>query len=317
MSATRPHTVSVIICTYNRVESLRRTLESLEQQNTDGFEHEWIVVDNNSTDQTPQFLAEYAKSQPRLRVLHETRQGKSHALNRGITAVRGDIVAFTDDDIRLPPDWLQRIVELYDARGAAGVGGRVVLDDDQALPVWLHRQLVVYLGLHDEGEGIMEVHPPGTLIGANMSVRKDVLDAVGGFDTALGPQGRNYASPNNEDVEFCHRVARLGVGPLIYSSDVVAYHEMMPEKLTRAYFRQRAWGEGIGIIFRNAAYSKGSLPADTLRLVYRSLRLAAGWLKNIGHPDERFLREFRFIWQWSALVARFRGLPNRKASLPR
>ena len=120
---------SVIIATYKRAADLRETLQSLAGLRPDG-PWEVIVVDNNSPDDTRQVVEEAARTFPvELRYLFETKQGRSPALNAGIQAARGEIIVTTDDDVRVPADWLNRAAEGLDRLGCDYVGGRV-------LPIW-------------------------------------------------------------------------------------------------------------------------------------------------------------------------------------
>src|SRR5438309_11018328 len=99
---------SIVIPTYNRAEELRATLTSLAKIIAPAA-WEVIVVDNNSPDATRQVVAEASANFPvELRYLFEPEVGRSAALNSGIKAAHGKIVATTDDDVRFEPDWLQQ-----------------------------------------------------------------------------------------------------------------------------------------------------------------------------------------------------------------
>src|SRR6267378_7930692 len=94
---------------------------------------EIIVVDNNSTDDTPLVIAESAcKGRFPVVPLQERQQGKSFALNLGLSRANGDVLALTDDDVLPSPEWLQRIVEDFRSRDVTFVCGKV-------LPRWSHR----------------------------------------------------------------------------------------------------------------------------------------------------------------------------------
>ena len=103
--------ISIIICSYNRCESLEKVLESVQGLNCPpGASWETLVVDNNSSDATKATVERFVgKGRGDIRYLFEGRQGKSHALNTGIERAAGQILAFTDDDVLFDPDWLVRI----------------------------------------------------------------------------------------------------------------------------------------------------------------------------------------------------------------
>ena len=95
---------SVIICTYNRCESLRRTLETLSLMVVPpGLDWELLIVDNNSKDATKQACADFQQRLP-LRYLFESKQGKSHALNLAVAVAKADLLIFCDDDVDVDPE---------------------------------------------------------------------------------------------------------------------------------------------------------------------------------------------------------------------
>ncbi|MEK6798177.1 MAG: glycosyltransferase family 2 protein [Planctomycetota bacterium] len=105
-------TVSIVVPTYNRAGLLPRALDSIVRQTIDCWEI--IVVDDGSSDETPNAVSPYAKSLgKRFTCLRQDNQGASSARNRGIDAARGDYVAFLDSDDEFLPDKLQRQLELF------------------------------------------------------------------------------------------------------------------------------------------------------------------------------------------------------------
>src|SRR4030065_124469 len=99
---------SIIICTYNRSDFLRRTLEKFESLLTPkDFSFEILVVDNNSSDNTRTMTGNFIRlTKLDVKYIFEKKQGKSFALNRGIREAKGEIIVFTDDDILVRHDWL-------------------------------------------------------------------------------------------------------------------------------------------------------------------------------------------------------------------
>src|SRR5262245_54910979 len=97
--------LSLCICTYNRNESLRRTLDSVRCMRGLDMLAELLIIDNNSTDATAETAEAFIRELPIRRVL-ERAQGLSHARNRAIREFRGDLLLFTDDDVLLDANWL-------------------------------------------------------------------------------------------------------------------------------------------------------------------------------------------------------------------
>src|ERR1700693_4778740 len=100
--------ISVILCTYNRSQSLAKALESVAaSQMPTSLEWQVLIVDNNSQDQTREVAEAFCGRDPsHFHYLFEPQQGKSYALNRGICEAEGDVLAFMDDDVTVEPNWL-------------------------------------------------------------------------------------------------------------------------------------------------------------------------------------------------------------------
>ena len=131
--------ITVILCTYNRCQSLPSALDSVTATLLpDSIEWEVLVVDNNSTDETRQVVEDFSRRWPdRFRYLFEPRPGKSNALNAGIREAAGDILAFMDDDVFVDPMWLQNLTANLHNGAWAGSGGRILPQWNCPPPRWL------------------------------------------------------------------------------------------------------------------------------------------------------------------------------------
>ena len=228
--------ITVIVCTYNRCQSLAKALESaasLRLPKPD--EWEVLVVDNNSSDQTREVAAQFHQRYPRrFRYLFEAQQGKSYALNAGIREARGDILAFIDDDVTVDPTWLHHLTVCLHNGEWAGAGGRVLPQQTFAPPSWLAFEEPHVLGpfaLFDLGPEACELAQ--TPFGNNMAFRKDVFEKYGGFRTDLGP--RPGSEIRSEDAEFGRRLLDAGER-LRYEPSAVVYHEVPERRLQKSYF---------------------------------------------------------------------------------
>jgi glucosyl-dolichyl phosphate glucuronosyltransferase len=237
---------TVLICTFNRARLLRETLAALNAMvPADAFNVEIVVVDNNSTDNTPLVVAEAARS---FRVpvigLRETRQGKSFALNRGLQAATGDVIALTDDDVWPDPQWLNRIVSAFRQREITFVFGKVLprwgglpppeLLIPKAQEIWGPLAIVDY---GDEPIEYFESMTGQRLpIGANLAMAREALVAIGGWRTDLGKVNNTLIS--GEDHEIFMRLRRFSLYSGLYDPDIVVRHFVPTARLTRAYFRR-------------------------------------------------------------------------------
>jgi glycosyltransferase involved in cell wall biosynthesis len=237
---------SVLICTYNRARLLHETLAALQGMTLpDVRAAEIIVVDNNSTDNTPLVIAEAARNSGIPVIgLHESRQGKSFALNRGLGRARGDIIALTDDDVWPARDWLNRIVSDFRERGVTFVCGKVLprwgtlpppeLLTPRARDIWGPVAIVDYGdGAFDYVAESMDQRLP---IGANLAFARSALVTIGGWRTDLGKVNNTLIS--GEDHEIFMRLRRYGLYSGHYDPRLIVRHFVPAARLTRTYFRQ-------------------------------------------------------------------------------
>jgi glycosyltransferase involved in cell wall biosynthesis len=284
---------SIVIATYNRAADLRETLRSLAGQRPDGA-WEVIVVDNNSPDDTRQVVEEAARSFPvELRYLFESQQGRSPALNAGIRAARGSIVATTDDDVRVPADWLTRAAEGLDRLGCEYVGGRVLPIWGAPKPAWIPnrggKQWAV-IALLDYGPLAIEFGSRVPL-GVNMAFRREAFDRAGLFDPHTGRKAGTLLG--QEVREWCIRARKAGVRGF-YVPDLVLEHIIPADRLNKAYFRRWFYWRGISraLLYQRAGLDMEAPEQTTLdfstvphvggvpRYLYRkALGSLSGWVR--------------------------------------
>ncbi|HET7094259.1 MAG TPA: glycosyltransferase family 2 protein, partial [Thermomicrobiales bacterium] len=191
--------VSVVICAYadDRWPDLLAAVASVQTQ-TPAAREIIVVVDHNDAlldrvrTQIPG-VAAVANVEPR---------GLSGARNSGVAASGGAIVAFLDDDATAAPDWLHQLCAAYDDPWVLGVGGAVEPAWAGGRPAWFPDEFDWVVGCTYRGMP-GQTAPVRNLIGANMSFRRCVLEAVGGFRSGIGRIG---ALPVGcEETELCIR----------------------------------------------------------------------------------------------------------------
>lgn len=233
--------VSVVLCTYNGASSLRNTLAGFKQLSVPGeWSWELILVDNNSTDSTREIIEEFARTSG-LNVQHvfEPRQGKAYALNTGIRRTKGDILAFTDDDVLIDSGWLAGLVDTFAAMDCIGLGGRVLPVWNQPVPSWLEMEGQQVVGHFDFGGEPKETSVPP--IGGNMAFRRAAFEKYGLFRTELGPDGSEIAG--SEDDEFGRRLLKAGE-KIVYCPTATVRLPIESYRLTKDYFLR--WFYSLG-----------------------------------------------------------------------
>lgn len=307
---------SVVICTYNRADGLRATLESvIASTGLDGVDWEIVVVDNNSADHTADTILDFARRAPvSLRAAFEPRQGLSHARNRGVAVARGRVLAFTDDDVRVEPGWLAQILAAFRARDADAVGGKILPAWPGEVPRWLTPDLYGALSLLDHGDEPLDMTVPH-LWGANFAVRARHFARHGGFDTRYGVVGGKLYG--GEETAFLQRLLDHGLR-LVYWPGAVVRHEIAPERMRRAYFRRWYFdrGEQEGSLCPDAsARTLFGTPYYHYRLL--GVRTRTWMTACARRAPDAFTAEVRALRQLGFLYGRLRHRsPNPEADRP-
>ena len=231
--------VSVIVCTYNRAESLRETIESLSKQKTDGCSYEVIVVDNNSKDHTKNIAQSF---NGKVKYVFESRQGLSYARNTGIREAKGQIIAFTDDDVIVDFNWVSSLYRCFKETKAFAVGGKIERLWNCERPEWLSDEIMGPLIAQDLGTVRKRWDQKNRhMIGANMAFHHHVFEKNGVFREELGRKGD--ALIGGEDREIFGRIFDDNV-PIFYEPGAVVHHKVEQERLSKDYMRRWFWDIG-------------------------------------------------------------------------
>jgi GT2 family glycosyltransferase len=239
--------ISVLLCSHNGARTLPQTLARLAELTIEGFAVEFILVDNASNDATWTML-NGATLPGFITVVAEPRLGKSHALNRGLAEVTGDLVVFTDDDVLPAEDWLAAF------HRAARQYLRVTAFAGQVRPAWQAEPPGWLVALADMGRAFgatpirlnAEVQPvPFWLFkGANMMIRRSALVAVT-FDTG----NRNFGpgAIGGEDVGLVKDLLDAGHRGL-FVPDALVRHVVRSEQigLRQVWRREVRIGQVMG-----------------------------------------------------------------------
>ena len=201
--------LTVIICTHNREQLLRKCVESLLQQSVPENRFEILIVDNASRDGTAACIAEYAGKYDFIIAVHEARVGLSHARNTGLEHAAGEWIAYLDDDGTAHTDWVARLLEHVEAGEFDAVGGLYLPHFESAPPAW-------YLDRYNSNSWMLRKDSPVYEIragdphfsGGNCAYRRAALIEIGGFSPELGMRGDRMAY--SEEVELQNRLLERG-----------------------------------------------------------------------------------------------------------
>ena len=247
--------LSIVVATYNRAPYLLRTLESLARQTLSPGLFEILVVNNNSSDNTPEVVA---GSHPQLQVRMgtETSQGISYARNCGIASSVGQYIVFIDDDEEANPGFAKSYFCFFENNpGLDAAGGAVVPVYEAPLPAWYSYYIEKMItGAFDLGDRMVPFRGkryPGV---GNSGFRRRLFDRFGNFNTALGRSGANPMG--GEEKDFFMRVRAQGIR-YYYVPGAEIYHITPASKLTRAYFERLT--RMIGVSERVRTRSEGGV----------------------------------------------------------
>ena len=215
--------VSVVVCAHNAADTMDECLESLERLRYPDVE--LMVIDDGSRDATRDIVHNH----PSVSLTEVSRCGLSAARNIGLGLATGEIVAYTDADVRVDPDWLTYLVQPFMSSDAVGVGGPNVVPLDDP---WMAQCVARAPG--SPNCVLLDDRVAEHIPGCNMAFRRDALLAVSGFMPTFVRAG--------DDVDLCWRLQREG-GRLAYAPSALVWHRHRPS--LRAYWRQQVgYGEG-------------------------------------------------------------------------
>ena len=282
--------ISVVVCTRERPSELVRCLTALQRAVYPRFEV--VVVDNAATtDDTATLVLAAMAEDPRVRLVTEPRPGLSRARNAGAAAAHGEIIAFTDDDVRVDEWWLEGLARGFARGRKVGCVTGLVAAADLTTPAQRHFDRRVFWSASCESRLVdMDLHRPSSPLfpyaagqlgtGASMAFRRSALDAMGPFDEALGA---GSPARGGEDLDAFVRVLRAGWA-VAYEPAAVAWHA---HRHDADGLRDQLYGYGVGLTAYLAKHLSNPRRAwEVARQMPRGLAHARGLLRR-GEGDGR------------------------------
>jgi glycosyltransferase involved in cell wall biosynthesis len=296
---------SIVICTRNRAESLRTTLKSFGKVAVpNGWAVELLVVDNGSTDHTRAVANEVCLKNVTLKYISEPKSGQCHARNSGLNAASGEIILFTDDDIRVPSNWVVAMCQpIVDGIADATVGG--VLFPAEYSGVLSQPAISSRRGWLASTE---ELNPkqPARMVGANMAFHRRVLDKVSKFDVELGPGALGFC----DETLFSFQLLEAGY-KFVGVFDVSVEHHFDLSRLTEDGLLDlaRKMGRSHAFLFYHWEHKKSRLVIPRLILChFRRLWMRFfGSNKSAGISDQILKLEEEMAFYREYIVQRRRA----------
>ncbi|HUJ10140.1 MAG TPA: glycosyltransferase family A protein [Verrucomicrobiae bacterium] len=279
-----PIKLTLLICTRNRAAALERCLDSISQPEMVEVGGELLLVDNGSSDETPQVMRAFKDTAPfPVEIVTEPVAGLSRARNAGLAKARGEVIVFSDDDCYLAQGFLTTASCVFDSGQFHFCCGRTLLYDptDSAYGCMTEEKFSLF--------------PPNSFInageiqGTNMIFHRRVIERVGGFDPMLGA-GTPFRC---EDIDYCGRASMQGFAGA-YVPELTVYH----------HHGRKPGSQDLERIQKDNDYARGAYYMKFILL--GKMLYAREWLRHARKRSQRriALRELnggiRYAW------ARFR-----------
>jgi glycosyltransferase involved in cell wall biosynthesis len=256
--------ITVAICTRNRASFLEQAVCSVVPQMTG--DAELLIVDNASTDNTPELAARLAAASPNVKVWREDELGLSVARNAALKLARGQFVLFLDDDAVAEPGWLaayQRFLSAPPSEKIAVVGGAVFYKYEKPPPSWLNPD-----GVFDLGDSQKCLPYRDSPLGCNVAYFRKAALAVGMFDTQLGRKGEKMMCREESDLNL--RLQDAGY-EIWWLPDAAIRHVVHADRLNLRWVMYSAFKEGQSVAIQRLNGKKDR----THRALFHFRRLAA------------------------------------------
>ena len=237
--------LDVVVPTFNRSGSLRKTIASLQAAPApEGLDITIFVVDNNSTDDTREVVAALqSEAWWPIVYVHQPLQGSSQARNAGIRAGTAELIGIVDDDEEIGADWFEVIVREFADPETEFIGGPCLANAEAPMPEWLPPDYNGAIGvIQPKPRSLMTPAFPGNLNSGNAAFRRSLFERVGLYNAELGRSATGLLS--DEDAELYRRILAAGLRGF-HVPDFVIYHWVPAVRLTRRYHRRWCFWRGV------------------------------------------------------------------------
>lgn len=278
--------LSVIIPTVNRGGLLDKALDSIAKQTLDQNLFEVIVVDNGSTDSTELIVNSFMGKIKNLVYIYDKNPGLHVGRHRGLFAAKADILVYGDDDIEATPTWLEGVIESFEDEKVALVGGKNLPKFEVEPPQWIKclwekDKKIEYLSIIDLGEQKKEISP-AFVFGCNFSIRKSVLQEAKGFHPDGMP--KNLIKYRGDGETYVAKFIQNRGYKALYNPKASVYHFVPKERMTKDYFKMRAFLEGISQSYTDIRYGN-----KTLNLMKEKIKI---FMKDVLGRDVEIYKSY-------------------------
>jgi GT2 family glycosyltransferase len=254
--------VSIVVPAYNATATLSECLDSFAAQSYPGRDIEVFIVDDGSTDGTPEFVERFVRQwndhQPCVTVLRQAHQGPAAARNRGAAAATGEFLLFTDADCVAERDWLEQMIRPFESAEVAAVKGAYKTRQRSLVARFAQAEFDARYRL------LAAARYVDVVFSYSAGFRRELFIGIGGFDTG-------FPVADNEDTELSYRVAAAG-HRIVFNPRAIIYHrhpatlkQYLRKKYSRAYWRMMVYKRFPGKAVRDS-YTPQSLKVQIVTI---------------------------------------------------
>ena len=281
--------LSITICTYNRIEYLKKCLKSILDQTQGSEIIEINIIDNNSTDTTKDYVTELQKQFPEVNYFVEKRQGISFARNLSFEVCKGMFLAFVDDDAVINKNWLEALLNELKNQNEDIIYGGPIYPNFESIPEdWIDKDYFIrkfkdtdgFLGTIKSKEGFS---------GGNMCIAKNLFLKSEKFNTEIGMTGGNLGL--GEEPDFFYKLIMKNKDVKLYNiCEMSITHSEASYKLEKEYLRDR-------IILNANQFTKRTLFHENFlmttfillsKLIIQSIKLIISFFLQIFVSNHKF-----------------------------
>lgn len=230
--------LSITICTYNRIEYLKKCLKSVLDQTQGKKSIEINIIDNNSTDNTKSYISEIQKKYPEVNYYVEHKQGISFARNLSFEVCKGDYLAFVDDDAVINKNWLEALLNELKNQNENIIYGGPIYPNFESIPEdWIDKDY--FIRKFKDTEGFLgTIKSKEGFSGGNMCIAKNLFLKSEKFNTEIGMTGGNLGL--GEEPDFFYKLIMKNKDVKLYNiSEMSITHSEASYKLEKEYLRDR------------------------------------------------------------------------------
>ena len=296
--------LSIIICTYNRLDFLKKCIDSILKQISTNNDIEIVVIDNNCNDGTKEYINSLNSTY--INYFLETKQGLSHARNKGIEVSKGDFLAFVDDDATIDEKWLKSLLYHLKTQNINHIyGGPIFPNFEVKCPKWIDDGYFIRKFKSSDGY-LDKLTAQDGFSGGNMCIPKNIFDKVGVFNTDLGMQGKEMGL--GEESELFFRIHNKIKEVKLYNvNDMSITHFEAKFKLEKKYLKDRISLSSLQ--FTNRLLAEKNLKSKIMiygKIVKQIIELKCNIILSLFITK----RKFRYLKNYWVILGILKSLSN-------